>query len=324
MMRNPHGLKRWDALLAHYLAHRRAFGRGHQSQEWILTRLRKYLGGIGATDLDAASFDQWRKSLRHLNPNTRYVREITVHQFCRYRRRTEPCCFVPDPEVFTRPRPHRLPMILTPPQIGQLLASTSALRWRASWHPAVIRLAIILLYTTGLRREELARLQLADVDVEAAMLRIREAKFHKSRWVPLSKSACRELLQYLQIRRTLPYGTSPAAPLLYNGLGTLASYTGTGLYHAVARLCRNARVLNGDGHPPRVVDFRHSFAVGALLRGYENGEDVQVLLPKLALYMGHVSIGSTAYYLRCMPAVIARASERFEDAYGALIKAGAA
>ena len=73
----------------------------------------------------------------------------------------------------------------------------------------------------------------------------------------------------------------------------------------------------------RVHDFRHSFAVAALLRWYEAGADVQANLPKLALYMGHVSIVSTAYYLRFMPAVVALASERFGRAFGELVEGGA-
>ena len=51
--------------------------------------------------------------------------------------------------------------------------------------------------------------------------------------------------------------------------------------------------------------------MSALLRWYEAGADVQCNLPKLALYMGHVSIVSTAYYLQSMTAVILQASERF-------------
>jgi len=47
-----------------------------------------------------------------------------------------------------------------------------------------------------------------------------------------------------------------------------------------------------------------------------------VNLPKLALYMGHVSIISTAYYLRWMPAVIAHASKRFERSYAQILEGG--
>ena len=49
---------------------------------------------------------------------------------------------------------------------------------------------------------------------------------------------------------------------------------------------------------------------------------MQANLPKLALYMGHVSIISTAYYLRWMPAVVACASERFERSFGRLVQGG--
>lgn len=323
-MRNSLRLTTWDTLVASYLANRRSFGRRYQKEERILRWLRQYLVTVGATDLTANIFDRWRKTFRHLNPNTRRDRETAIYKFCSYRRRTDPRCFLPDPLSFARPRPHRMPMIIEPAQISQLLASASALRWHVAWYPAVIRLAIVLLYTAGLRRGELARLRLDDVDAQGAVLRIRESKFHRSRWVPLSDSARQELRRYLRVRRTTPYGTCPTAPLLYNGRGTLDCYTSQGVYNVIARLCKAANIRNSDGRIPRVVDFRHSFAVGALLRWYENGDDAQANLPKLALYMGHVSIISTAHYLRWMPAVIAQASQRFEHSYGALIRTGAA
>jgi integrase/recombinase XerD len=324
IMRNSQHLTTWDTLVASYLANRRAFGRRYQKEERILRWLRQYLVTVGGTDLNTDIFDRWRKTFRHLSPNTRRGREIAVYKFCNFRRRTDPRCFLPDPRSFARPRPPRMPMIIDPAQIGQLLEAARALCWHASWYPAVMRLAIVLLYTAGLRRAELARLRLEDVDAHAAVLRIRESKFHKSRWVPLSDSVRRELRQYLTVRRTTPYGTCPTAPLLYSGRGTLDCYTSQGVYHAISRLCKTANIRNSDGRIPRVVDFRHSFAVSALLRWYENGEDVQANLPKLALYMGHGSIVSTAHYLRWMPAVIAQASQRFERSYGVLIRSGAA
>ena len=40
------------------------------------------------------------------------------------------------------------------------------------------------------------------------------------------------------------------------------------------------------------------------------------------MYMGHVSIASTTYYLRFMPAVVALASERYAAECGDLIQGG--
>ena len=61
--------------------------------------------------------------------------------------------------------------------------------------------------------------------------------------------------------------------------------------------CYRPWAFTAAGRLPRVHDFRHTFAVHALLRWYREGEDVQAKLPLLSTYMGHVSIVSTAYYL---------------------------
>ena len=60
-----------------------------------------------------------------------------------------------------------------------------------------------------------------------------------------------------------------------------------------------------------------------MLRWYQAGADVQSSLPKLALYMGHVSIVSTAYYLRCIPGVAEQASSRFEQRYARVLMGSA-
>jgi site-specific recombinase XerD len=62
---------------------------------------------------------------------------------------------------------------------------------------------VIERYTAGLRRRELVRLTLSDVDAQSGVLRIRNAKFHKSRLVPLSADAREELNCYLRQRLLL-------------------------------------------------------------------------------------------------------------------------
>lgn len=323
-MRNTKHLRRWDAAVAAYLANRRAFGRRYSSEEWMLGTLRRFLAARGAADLDQRLFDQWRKTLGHLSPNTQRGREMAVYKLCRYRRRTEPHCFMPDPLSFARARPYPLRVLIEPTQIAELLRLASKSPSRGPpLRPHVIRLAIVLLYTAGLRRGEVVRLRMNDVNLRSGVLHIRESKFHKSRWVPLSSSARVELQRYIALRRKTLSGTCPTAPLLFNGRSDLSCCSGGGLAQSIRKLILAANIRDERGRHPCVHSMRHSFAVAALLRWYEAGADVQSCLPKLALYMGHVSIVSTAYYLRQMPAVVQRAGERFARAYAAMVSGGA-
>lgn len=316
-------LSRWDSAFTAYLSSRRALGRAYRPEEWVLRRVRRFLAGAGAKDLTEKLFNEWRRESSHLSTSTRRRFERTVYKFCQYRRRSERRCFLPDPLSFVRLRPYPLPMIIGPDQIGRLLATASTLPPvpRSPIRAAVMRLAVVLLYTAGLRRGELARLTLDDADPAAGVLRIRDSKFHKSRWVPLSRSARAELKAYLRIRQRAGFDRRGDAPLLCTY--RTQQYTGSGLLHSVQSLCVRAQVLDAAGRCPRVQDFRHSFAVAALLRWYREDADVQSNLPKLALYMGHVSIVSTAYYLRFMPAVVELAGQRFERAFGSLVQGGA-
>lgn len=322
-MPNRKPLAAWDAAVSAYLANRRALGRTYENDEYTLNRLRRFLVNAGASDLDEQLFDRWRASFYRLSNPTRIMRERAVHRFCRYRRRRDPHCFLPDPKSFTRLRSLPLPRIIEHEQVVQLLRYVSALlpTAREPLRPAALRLAILLLYTTGLRRGELVRLTLGDVDAQRGVLFIRDSKFHKSRWVPLSASVRSELRRYLDARRRAGFDARAKAPVICHTGGI--AYTGEGFGQTLTSLLAAVGIRDQNGRRPRVLDFRHSFAVAALLRWYENGADVQVNLPKLALYMGHVSIVSTAYYLRWMPAVVARASERFERSAGHLIEGDA-
>jgi integrase len=314
-----------DLIVERYLQWKRALGRGYLGVERVLVSLLQFLHERAAADLDQNLFDQWSKSFADLTANTRRNRQREVRNFCLYRQRTEPNCFVPDANRFPRPCPYRAPVIFGPQAVARMLATAEQQRATAGSPllPAVLRLAVVLLYTAGLRRGELLRLTLADADPTAGVLRVRESKFHKSRFVPLSLDACRELRAYLRQRLAPPLSVAPDSPLLCNCSRGLRAYTGTGLSRGLQLLIRSADVQSPDGRRPRVHDFRHSFAVEALLRWYRQGADVQSNLPKLALYMGHVSIVSTAYYLKWMPEVAAAASDRFEARFGHLISGGA-
>ncbi len=314
-----------DAAIEGYLAHQRALGRGYANEERILYSLREFLAQIHAVDLDQPRFEGWCDLHRRLTANVRRSRQRVVRNFCLYRRRSEPNCFVPELASFPRPQPYRPPILVEPEQIGRMLALAACLTPTpgSPLRPAVLRLAVVLLYTAGLRRGELLRLTLHDVEPQTGVLRIRESKFHKSRLVPLSPDARAELHHYLSQRLTPPFDARPASPLLCNcARGRLRPYTGTGLRQAIHALFDAAGVCDVGGRRPRIHDLRHSFALQALLRWYREGVDVQSRLPHLALYMGHVSIVSTAYYLHWVPSLARVASDLFERRFGHLLQGG--
>jgi integrase/recombinase XerD len=316
----------FDQLVDLYLRRQRSLGRAYLHEEGVINALRRFLERTSCAELDQAIFDAWCASQAHLSANTRRNRQRIVRNFCLYRQRTEPSCFVPDINRLPRRRPYAPPVIFGGAEVARMLVaadrlaptSTSPLR------PAAMRLAVVLLYTAGLRRGELLRLTLADVDPRHGILHIRASKFRKSRIVPLSPDASRELRLYLRKRLRPPLSLSAGSPLLCNTKGCVRGYTGTGLRQGIQALFQAANVRGTDGRTPRVHDFRHSFAVGSLLRWYQQGADVQSNLPKLAMYMGHVSIVSTAYYLRWIPQLAAAASHRLERHFGHLITGGAA
>src|SRR5947208_1672614 len=185
-----------------YLTLKRALGREYEREEWVLARLDRFLAARHA-DLIAETFAAWCLTLQNLASGVRRGQMRHVRNLCLYRRRREPGCFVPDERLF--PPLHQViqPHIFTDAQVAQLLAVARTLT-RTSNSPLCpenMRLAVVLLYTTGLRRGELARLTVRDYDSHQRILVIRASKFHKSRLVPLSADAAREIDQFLEIRR---------------------------------------------------------------------------------------------------------------------------
>lgn len=246
---------------------------------------------------------------------------MAVRKFCRFRQRTEPGCFFPDPLYFVRLLPYRRPVIVEPAQVMRLLDADDKLvsTDNSPLLPAVMRMAVKLLYTARLRRGELVPLTLDDVEARTGLLRIRASKFHKSRLVPLSPDASDAVRGYFRQRLATPFDSAARTALLCCELRGHHGYTGAGLAIAIDRLFIVADVKDDEGRRPRVHDMRHTFAVQALIRWYREGADVQSNLPPLAMFMGHVSIVSTGHYLHFVPTMHNLASERFEAAFGDVV-----
>ncbi|MCI0719945.1 MAG: tyrosine-type recombinase/integrase [Acidobacteria bacterium] len=244
-----------------------------------------------------------------------------VYHFCLYRRRTEPQCFVPDPTWFPGPNQRLQPHIFSEPEVAELLRAAARLK-RVSvspLRPEVIRLAIVLLFTTGIRRGELLRLTLGDYNRRDAALLIRETKFHKSRLIPLNSDISEEVERYLHARTKRELPVSSETAFIWNATNDGRPYSRKNLQCCLQRLFQQCSIITAKGRLPRIHDFRHSFAVNVLLRWYRQGANVEAKLPLLATYMGHASVLSTHYYLHWIEPLRMAASERFSSHYGGLV-----
>jgi len=209
-----------------------------------------------------------------------------------------------------------VPYIYTQEELRRLLDATTSYREPTAWdklEPHTFRAILLLLYGAGLRRGEALSLTLADVDLDAALLTIRNTKFNKSRFVPLGPQLNQAMLQYLIKRKQTNLSQAGNALFFVGRTGQPISIGAIG--KAFRRLCIYASIIRTDNmrFQPRLHDLRHTFAVHRLTEWYQEGRDVQRLLPRLATYMGHINLSSTQVYLTMTPELLQEANRRFEQ-----------
>ncbi|MDO9528047.1 MAG: tyrosine-type recombinase/integrase [Syntrophales bacterium] len=308
-----------------YLHLHRSLGKEYRNEENTLHSLDSFLATQSPwiQKLDGKIFSQWCDIFAHLSPTVRRNRMRIVRNLCLYRRRSHQHSFVPDILTFPKDHSQFIPYILSSLDIARLLRAAQLLPAmpQSPLRPQTMRLAIALLYTSGLRRGELLRLTFGDFDAAESTLFIRSTKFHKERIIPLSATTDAELRTYLNERQRCGLSMKESSPIIWNNAGGAEgrAYTGTGLAQNWRLLCASLKILTSKGIPPRIHDIRHSFAVNALLRWYHNGENVLAKLPQLSTYMGHVSVVSTQCYLLFAGSLRSVASARFEQKYGNII-----
>lgn len=117
----------FDQAIDRYLQRQRVLGRGYVHEERVIDALHRFLKKNGCVDLDQAVFEAWCASQGHLAANTRRSRQRIVRNFCLYRQRAEPTCFVPDINRFPRRCPHAPPVIFGPAEVARMLAMADSL-----------------------------------------------------------------------------------------------------------------------------------------------------------------------------------------------------
>jgi site-specific recombinase XerD len=138
--------------------------------------------------------------------------------------------------------------------------------------------AIIRMLTEGVRRTELADIQIGDLAedlVARPFVRVVPLKgareFTQGRLVPLMMSTASALAAYLRVRRT---HAKAALPALWLGSSNRGPMTGAGIYQMLERRAEQA------GYDPRAVHphmFRHTFANDWLAGGGSEGDLMRLM-----------------------------------------------
>jgi integrase len=213
------------------------------------------------------------------------------------------------PASGTLPVPvRRKPYLYTDAEIGDLLTAALALPPSNSLRRWTYHCLLGLLAVSGLRISEVLHLQRKDVDLESGVMTIRDSKFGKTRLVPVHHTTRSILRRYAKERDTRL--DPPKSPYFFVGVrgGQLLLQN----VHAVFwRLSRQTGLRAPSAQTgPRLHDFRHRFAVQTLLNGYRSGERVELILPVLSTYLGHVCVRDTYWYLSACPELLGHAVSR--------------
>jgi integrase len=180
---------------------------------------------------------------------------------------------------------------------------------RAATHEALFG----LLAASGMRIGEVVALQRDDLDLDAGVITVHEAKFDRSRLVPLHLSTIEALRRYAAARdRLCPRPRSSA--FFLSSTGTALNRSGVGKTFRKITIAIGVRTATVH---PRIHDLRHSFAVHTLIEWQRSGVNVDEHIATLSTYLGHVSPAGTYWYLSASPELMELAAERLHTRFGA-------
>lgn len=303
--------------LQEYLVLRREMGFKLSEPARLLPRFVAFMAERQAPHITTRLALEWAQQPTNVQPAERARRLIYVRGFARHRRATDALTEIPPHELLPCRSSRARPYLYTEQEVQQLLSA--ALQLPTAWpstplRPWVFHCLLGLLSVTGLRISEALDLKLDDVDLAQGVLTIRAAKFGRSRLVPIHPSTGTVLTHYLLSRSSF-LGSRSSCYLFISNRGTRLD---VGRVHRVFYTLSRQVGLRAPGasRGPRLHDFRHRFAVRALTRWYEAGEDPARQLPVLSTYLGHVYVAGTYWYLHDSPELMAQAMARLERRWG--------
>jgi integrase len=296
-------------LIHQYLGHRETLG-------WRPRSNGGHLGGFGrflGADIDIADVrsEQVAAFLLGAGPITLSWRHkySALRSFYRWAMDRGYVDRSPLPEIVPKLPAAFVPYIFSRDELRRILQAFDGVCRPGSLLESITAKTIVLtLYGAGLRRQEAINLNGADVDWSDSLLTIRHTKFLKTRLVPFGPQLGRALTAYWRTRHQNVEGS-------FFTTRTGGRIDPQMIQKYFRRACIRANVRRNDSlrFQPRLHDLRHTFAIHRLTSWYEQGANVQQLLPHLSTYLGHVCIRHTQAYLTMTPALLHEACHLFEQ-----------
>jgi integrase len=277
----------------------------------FVTFLERHKASYITRDLALA----WAQQPMNVHPAHWAQRLSFVRGFAHYRSATDPRTQIP-PQGLLPFQPKRArPYLYSDDEVRNLLHAALKMpcRWeRGKLRPWVYHCLFGLLSVSGLRLGEARNLELQDVDLKAAVLTIRGAKFGKTRLVPLHASTCGVLADYIARRQRHWKGRAISSYLFVSSRGNRLD---SGDIHRTFYVLSRQIGLRAPtaSHGPRLHDMRHRFATNTLVQWYRSGQDPERRLPLLSAYLGHVHVADTQWYLEASPELMREAMRRLQQ-----------
>lgn len=285
---------RVQTAIERYLRHHRAAGSSRHTVKFHTQSLSQFADFAGPdTDIAELRADDLRAFLaalrdKRLSSHTVAGRARSVKAFGAWLHGEEylpkhPFAAVSRPKVDDVVKP-----TFTPAEVDALLAACRNSRSRVAARDYAM---MLLMFSTGLRAEEVLALTVEDVDWDKGLILVRRGKGGKYRVVPLGRKVERALLKYLDAKGRKPRPRVDQFFLAYTG----AALGYHGLYSALRWWGKQAAVAV---NPHK---FRHSAATQYL----RNGGRVEVLQKVL----GHSSLTLTLHYAKIAGVDVAAAHD---------------
>lgn len=294
----------------HYLTARRQAGFALRIEGEQLKRFARFaeqLGHRGPVTVKLAI--QWACSSRAGKLLTAARRIEVIRPFAAYCQKFDAATEIPSRSLFGRAHRRQTPHIFTQDEILDLLTACGQLYPPGGLRGVTCATIFGLIASSGLRISEATSLTRSDVDIQQRLLRIRCAKFGKSRWVPLHATTAAALRRYAQRRDRDPAAAGTDAFFVFD-YGRAASTRSVEYAFKLLRAALGWRA-RGDHPAPRLHDLRHSFVCRRLQDWYARGQEVDRAILALSTYLGHAKVTDTYWYVTATPDLLAVAARSF-------------